>query len=63
MREMKADQEPILVGVDTGARMLGLSARSVWALIAAKTLHPVRFGRRTLLRIADLRQLTERKGA
>ena len=46
---------PLLLGADQAARLCGVSRRTWWSLHAAgKTPLPVRLGRRTLWRAAEL---------
>ncbi len=48
--------------VETSARILSVSPRTVWSLIRRGVIRPVRIGRRTLLRVADLRALAASYG-
>jgi excisionase family DNA binding protein len=45
---------PIAVTIAEAARLVGLSARTLWAEIASGRLRVVRVRRRTLIRYADL---------
>lgn len=53
--------EPLLIGAKVAASMLGISARSLWALTNAGAIPVVRLGRRTLYSPAALRSWIEQR--
>lgn len=53
--------EPIAVRPAEAARMIGISRARLYQLIAAGELQPYKLGCATLIDVADLRALLERK--
>jgi excisionase family DNA binding protein len=49
--------EPLTVSVAEAAELLGVSARSVWLMLAKGTLPATRLGRRTLVPLAAVKAL------
>jgi excisionase family DNA binding protein len=55
------DQQTLLVTADVVAAMLNVSERTLWRLLSAgKVPQPVRFGRSTRWRTAEVRDWIER---
>lgn len=52
--EPTAPPARLAVGVAEAATLIGVSARSVWAMIARGELRPAKVGRRRVLLIEDL---------
>lgn len=48
--------DPILVGMTEAARMIGVSARTLWSMANAGELPTVRIRRRVLFNVAALRE-------
>ncbi len=46
----------ILIGMHEGAKMLGISTRTLWTLTNANEIPHTRIGRRVLLNVAALRE-------
>ena len=60
-REMSTDVTPVLLAADEVAAMLGVSERTLWRLLSAgKVPKPVRFGRSTRWREAEVKAWIER---
>jgi excisionase family DNA binding protein len=54
---MSTDTAPLLVRADEVARMMGVSERTLWRLLSAgKIPQPVRIGRSTRWRLAEIRE-------
>ena len=53
--------EPITTSINDAAKALSLGRTSIYALIRDGRLETVKLGRRTLVRIASIRQLLERQ--
>ena len=59
-REMSTDVTPVLLAADEVAAMLGVSERTLWRLLSAgKVPKPVRFGRSTRWREAQVKEWIE----
>jgi prophage regulatory protein len=57
---MTADTQPLLIKAEELARMMGVSERTLWPLLSAgKVPTPVRIGRSTRWRLAEVRQWIE----
>jgi len=54
--------EPLTLSVNDAAKVLGVSSRTVWALITDGKLPAVKLGKRTLIRHADLQTFAARLG-
>jgi excisionase family DNA binding protein len=53
---MSTDTAPLLIRADEVARMMGVSERTLWRLLSAgKVPQPVRIGRSTRWRLAEVR--------
>ncbi|TAK84204.1 MAG: DNA-binding protein [Betaproteobacteria bacterium] len=52
---------PLAIGVPAAARAVGVGQGKVWALIAGRELPVIRFGRRTLVRVAALDEWLRRR--
>ena len=58
---MNDDGTPRLINAEEVARMMNVSERTLWRLLSAgKIPPPVRFGRSTRWRLADIRSWIER---
>ncbi len=54
---MSTDTAPLLVRADEFAKMMGVSERTLWRLLSAgKVPKPVRIGRSTRWRMAEVRE-------
>jgi excisionase family DNA binding protein len=57
---MSVDTAPQLIRAEDVARMMGVSERTLWRLLSAGKLpQPVRIGRSTRWRLAEVRQWIE----
>jgi len=57
---MSTDTAPQLIRAEDVARMMGVSERTLWRLLSAgKVPQPVRIGRSTRWRLAEVRQWIE----
>jgi prophage regulatory protein len=57
---MSTETQPMLVNAEEVARMLDVSERTLWRLVSAgKVPTPVRIGRSTRWRLAEVRQWIE----
>ncbi|MCC7085582.1 MAG: helix-turn-helix domain-containing protein [Pirellulales bacterium] len=62
MNSVSAAPVPLLVDTPTAARMLGVSARTVWTLANCGELRPTRIGRAVRFSVAELeRFIAERE--
>jgi excisionase family DNA binding protein len=60
MRSLSADTTPMLIAADEMANLLGVSERTLWRLLSAgKVPRPVRIGRSTRWRAAEVKQWIE----
>jgi excisionase family DNA binding protein len=58
---MSAETAPLLICADEVARMMGVSERTLWRLASAGSVpEPVRIGRNTRWRLAEIREWIER---
>jgi excisionase family DNA binding protein len=58
---MSTDTTPVLLSADEVAAMLGVSERTLWRLLSAGKLpQPVRFGRSTRWRAAEVAEWIDR---
>ena len=57
---MSTDTTPLLINAEEVARMMDVSERTLWRLVSAgKVPTPVRIGRSTRWRLAEVRQWIE----
>jgi len=56
---MNEENDRVCVGVLEAARMLSVSPRTIWSLLAAGRISALRLGRRTLIPVAQVRALAE----
>ena len=58
---MSTDTTPVLINAEELARMMDVSERTLWRLLSAgKVPTPVRIGRNTRWRFAEIREWIER---
>lgn len=51
--------EPLLISIAEAAEALGLGKTSIYALIEARKLERLKIGRRTLIKLASIRQFMD----
>jgi hypothetical protein len=55
--------EPVLTSIRGARIMTGLGNTTIWALIRARELQTVKFGRRTMVTVASIHAMIERRMA
>ncbi|WP_081763585.1 helix-turn-helix domain-containing protein [Imhoffiella purpurea] len=55
------NSEPLLLTIDHAAKRLSISSRTMWRLVEAGELVPVRIGRSVRLRSSDLQDYVDRR--
>jgi excisionase family DNA binding protein len=58
----KSETLPLLVGVEKACELLAIRRTHVYKLIAEEKLRPVKLGRRTVFRYADLVAFADQMG-
>jgi excisionase family DNA binding protein len=58
----KSEPLPLLVGIEQACELLSIQRTHVYKLIAEEKLRPVKLGRRTVFRYADLVAFADQMG-